>query len=463
MKTVVRALIGLAALIVVGAGAFMVGKSLRSLVERRRPTLLDMRQITDSRPLSGAARADSLQGGADVNPSETFRDVLLMMRSEYVDRIDDDTKLVSGAVRTMLYSLDDPATRYWNKEQYQRLKDDTQGVFTGIGARVAIQKQKIDNIDQRRVTVVAVAPGGPAAAAGLRAGDRITELDGNWVIAYDPRLDLNRLAVRTMPEVEYRKALRQATKKLTDGVSWPRALDKLMAPGDADMKLTVVRANEPKALSIVVKKAEFTRPALEVRSLPGGRVYVRITRFTADAPGKLAAALKDNPAPGGLILDLRDNPGGPDLPGEASAIRSMASTLGVLGVHGKIGIIGKGSSRRVVTAAKAAPKSSKLVVIVNQGTANVAEMAAGALRAQSDATLLGSTTCGDSVYQKLVPLKVGAMTVSAGTLMGADGKPLPARGLDPDIAAGSTVIGGQDDPMIARATALLGGRTGGRS
>jgi len=458
LRKLVQGLLKSVALVAIFVAAYAVGSGVRAIVENRHPRLIRLSQVTD--PRGGSAAAGNAEASVDVSPIDTFRDVLEMVHTEYVEKVDDDTKLSAGAVRTMLYALDDPATRYWSPEQFAMLQQQLDGQYTGIGATLAVAKIKRNDIEQRRVTVVAPVPGGPAAKAGVRAGDFITEIDGHWVIAYDPRLDLNRLALRSMPDTEYRKIMKDATEKLTDGISWPRALETLLKPKEKELKLTLERPGATQPITVTVVPATVQSPVVEFRKVSGDIGYVRVTQFSPSAPAEIKKALADAGRIKGLILDLRDNPGGPDFEGARSVLASMAGSLGALGIRGEVGTIVKGTVRRPVTASSSAAKPTSVAVLVNKGTSNVAEVAAEACRKRAGAIVVGAATRGDWKYQKLVPLKVGAMTITAGKWLLAGGQPFPGQGITPDVMVKESGTGSAD-PVISRAVSLLGRKAGG--
>ena len=79
-------------------------------------------------------------------------------------------QLFFGAAKGMLESLGDPYTRFMEPRAYAEFKQDAQGFFFGIGIFIDIKDDHL--------IVVQPIPGTPAARAGLRAGDRIAQIDG---------------------------------------------------------------------------------------------------------------------------------------------------------------------------------------------------------------------------------------------------------------------------------------------
>lgn len=81
-------------------------------------------------------------------------------------------------------------------------------------------------------------------------------------------------------------------------------------------------------------------------------------------------------------------------------------------------------------------------VLVNSGTASTSEMLAGALRSNRGAVLVGETTYGKGVTQKVVPLSDGYIfllsTISYKT---ADRQEVNKVGLDPGMVCKPDSIG----------------------
>lgn len=445
-----RALV-LTALLVVVAAAFGAGRHLRQVTSRRATP--PAQAIVETRVAGtslGAAPPSQEAGDA----AETFLQVQRYLLTEYVDRITDTRKLGQGAVRAMALSLDDPMTRFHDPEQRKELERQMAGRFSGIGATLRVVKEKRDGVDQRRVAVVAPVPGGPADKAGLRAGDVIEELDGKWIIAYDPRLDLNRLELRSLDNAAYLKALKEAQKKLTDGVTLTRALTVLTTGSGKALTLTVRRPGSSAPLKVGVTTAETVIPPVEARPI-GTVTYVRVATFGGSAGQEFAAALKARPNTP-VLLDLRDNAGGPYTDRRAGALGSAIAIGQALGAKGTMGaVVRRGGRREPIEVSSTAAPKRRVAVLVNGGTSNVAELVAQALREQLGARLVGSKTFGDGVAQKLVPLQGGsALVVNAGKLVTAGGAEFAGKGLQPDVA----VTPGPDDPALRRGVALLARR-----
>jgi carboxyl-terminal processing protease len=436
-------------------GSFAGGQMLRKASVG--PIEVDMRvsSLPESN-IGGSGSAKAAEQDETGNPAETFQEVLRYVKLKYVDRIDDDKKLGFGAVRTMLISLDDPKTRFLEPDQRKALLEQINGSYTGIGANLTVVKQKKGKIDQRRLAVVAPAPGGPADKAGLRPGDILTEIDGHWIIAYDPRADLADLHLKTpTDDKEYRKAYREAAKKLTDGVTLPKALERLTGKDGKELTLTVERTGAPQPLKVKVTTATTSVEPVEFKELNANTAYLRVTQFNDRATEAFSAALS-NAKQKNLILDLRDNAGGPAQGRTAGALGSALSLVTQLTPGGQVATIERKGKVTEPLTVKGTGGKLKTVVLVNGGTANLAEMVASALKEKGRATLVGSKTFGDAAFQKLVDLQDGAaMTLTAGKFLSGAGADL-SKGLLPDV---QVVAGGPQsgDAVVNKALAALAG------
>src|SRR5512140_1099608 len=111
----------------------------------------------------GLARGlDDLRSQLDL-----FSQVLYLVQNNYVEA-PDNQKLIKGAIDGMLKTLD-PHTVYLPAQRAQRMDEEFSGEYSGIGIQ----------FDLRDGAIVVISPleGTPAYKLGIRAGDRITEVD----------------------------------------------------------------------------------------------------------------------------------------------------------------------------------------------------------------------------------------------------------------------------------------------
>ncbi len=99
---------------------------------------------------------------------QLFADSVSILRNEYVEEVD-SKKLIYGAMRGMLASLDDYSS-FMDPEEYDEIKVEARGEFGGIGVEITLR----DGI----LTIITPMAGTPAEAAGIAPGDKIVEIDG---------------------------------------------------------------------------------------------------------------------------------------------------------------------------------------------------------------------------------------------------------------------------------------------
>ena len=73
------------------------------------------------------------------SPAATFQQVYLLLKDQYVDAIPSDAPLAHGAATQLLWSLDEPNSRFIDATERQALEDQGTGLFRGIGAAFSVR------------------------------------------------------------------------------------------------------------------------------------------------------------------------------------------------------------------------------------------------------------------------------------------------------------------------------------
>lgn len=280
----------------------------------------------------------------------------------FVDSVDLE-RISRRGIDAMLSSLD-PYTEYYSKEDNEQLKLITTGEYGGIGSIIS---QRPDS------TVIINDPmeGMPAAQAGLKAGDRILEVDGQ----------------------DFRKATSDAVSKALKG-----------KPG-SKISLLIQRLGESKP-----RKVEFTRRKIMVNPVPyygvtpAGYGYIKLTNFPNTAATEVRRAiteLQKTQKLKGLVLDLRDNGGG--LMEEAVKIVSFFVPEGteVLRTKARAELKQEAVYR---TRSKPIYPDLPLVVLIDGQSASSAEIVAGALQDVDRAVVVGQKSFGKGLIQTTMQL-----------------------------------------------------------
>jgi carboxyl-terminal processing protease len=320
-----------------------------------------------------------------------FGDIFERIRSHYVEK-PDDSKLVEGAVNGMLNSLD-PHSSYLDPKSLRDMQSQVNGQFGGLGIEVTMEDGMIK--------VVTPIDDTPAAKAGLRAGDIITQLDNDPV----------------------------------QGLTLNQAVDKMRGAPNTKINLKIMRKGVDKPLDIAV-----TRDIIRVRSvrskIEDDIGYVRITQFNEQTADGLTKAIKEInekiPADKlkGYVLDLRNNPGG--LLDQAIAVSDAFLDRGEI-------VSTRGRDPEETQRFNARPgdltNGKPVIVLVNGGSASASEIVAGALQDHKRATLLGSRSFGKGSVQTIIPLGPGngALRLTTARYYTPSGRSIQAKGIVPDI------------------------------
>src|SRR3954471_22100413 len=99
---------------------------------------------------------------------QLFAKVLNLVQQYYVEEVD-TKKLIYGGIKGMLRELD-PHTNFLPPEIYKEFETETSGEFGGIGIEITVQNSIL--------TVISPIEDTPAWKAGIHAGDKIVEIDG---------------------------------------------------------------------------------------------------------------------------------------------------------------------------------------------------------------------------------------------------------------------------------------------
>ena len=242
--------------------------------------------------------------------------------------------------------------------------------------------------------VRAVTQGSPAASAGIRPGDRLTEID----------------------------------EQPLDGADLIAARALLAGPEDTRVILTLRGSG--------LRKVVLTRTILTQQSVfaqrRGPLLVLRISGFVHDTAARLAAELGRIGAMPGLravVIDLRGNRGG--------LLRQAIAAAETLLPSGRLASTeGRDPAATQVFDANGADLTHgmKLIVLVDGGTASAAEILAASLADRRRAVVIGSSTLGKGLVQTIYPLPdQGALSLTWSRVLAPSGWPLQALGVMPQL------------------------------
>ncbi len=408
------------------------------------------------------------------SPAATFQQVYLLLKDQYVDAIPSDAPLAHGAATQLLWSLDEPNSRFIDATERQALEDQSTGLFRGIGAAFSVRKvTRSGDLLDRQLTIVDALPGSAAEKAGLRTGDVVTDINGHWVMSYEPfQEQLSQLKKLAKDPYNLQKAVDAIEKRVDNSFTLSKAQAALDTTSAAPIKLVVVRPGATAAAPATTlhMTLDASTPVqvkdVESRRLDDGNGYIGFNVFTNGTAKDFSDAVASLGSVKGLVIDLRDCSGGTlDSAVEIAQMLAPTAALGQVSVRSAPGNYGESAASPAAKAAGSSfplqvrllnsaflgphasapmpsasaasllPAGLPISVLVNKGTANVAEMLAAFLHDQDGARVAGSSTFGDAMTQTLFPLTDGsAFTLTTGSLKTEKGISFYKVGLAPEYA-----------------------------
>jgi carboxyl-terminal processing protease len=320
-----------------------------------------------------------------------FTEALFEISQKYVSPKSEED-MIYGALRGMMSYLD-PDSSFLTPSEYKSYRDGKETQAAEAGVEVIIK----DNL----ATLTSVIDGGPAAAAGLKAGDHVLKVNGQMV--------------RNLTTQEMARCFRGA-------------------PGTA-IKLQVLRNGAIKPLEVTVTLAPLSENTVTSRVLQDSFGYLRLRYFNDATPKEFSLALKalqkQNPGLRGLILDLRNNARG----SMEEAVRTASILLGDKEI---VSARGRSPDNQETFSGKQRDQVLKaplpVVVLIDQGTARAAEIVAAALHDQYRATLLGAKSLGLCGLTKAMPLQDGsALIMTVAQCYTPGGQKIQGKGLEPEV------------------------------
>lgn len=322
-----------------------------------------------------------------------------------------------GAIQGLTASFGDPYTVFMPPEEAKMFQEEISGNFNGVGMEIGLNPEGI-------LTVIAPLKGTPAERAGIIAGDIILSIDG----------------------------------KSTENMTTDMAVKLIRGPKGSTVSFKLLRGG--KTVEIAVVRDTIQVPTLDTNFNRDTGIYtISLYEFTGTSVSLFDKALGDFRASGAksLIVDLRGNPGG--------YLEAAVKISSYFIARGEVVVTEdyKGKEQNIVHKSSGAggiPRGTKVVILINQGSASASEIVAGALKDQGVATIVGTRSFGKGSVQELIPVGQGALKVTVARWLTPLGKSISDGGLVPDIQVERTPedLTAGKDPQMDRAVEFL--RTG---
>lgn len=368
-------------------------------------TLLTL-QFSDRTSFHSSPRAYGTEAGEgeqrdrSLSGLDVFAQALAIVQSDFVDttKLDPD-RLMVGAIRGMLSTLEDPHVRYLLPPDAKELTVLTDGEFGGIGISIGIEAEQL--------TVISPLEGTPAWKAGVESGDVIAEING----------------------------------ETTAGLALEDAVKILRGTPGTEVAIGLLRRGFPEMVEVTL-----VREIIQVKSVRHSTIdglgYVRISTFSEQTALELDEALGalSHASITGLIVDLRHNSGGVLNGAVAVTDRFMDS--------GTIVSIKSRDPRHTVTYSATAGgvvTRLPLVVLVDNGSASASEIVSGAIQDHARGVIVGKKTYGKGSVQTVEDLPDGSkIALTTARYFTPSGRSIHGVGLDPDVEVDVQAVSDSD-------------------
>ncbi len=314
----------------------------------------------------------SFQPVAEINAQEAvqknqmkFGRLLRLVDGYYVDSADVD-ELTEKAIIHLLSELD-PHSVYISKEEVERMNEPLQGNFEGIGISF--------NIFKDTLLVTATIPGGPSEKLGLRAGDRIVQVDGENIAGV--------------------------------GLKNTDVMNKLRGEKGTTVEVKVLRRNLDETLDFKIVRDKIPIFSLDASyMLDENTGYIKLNKFSATTTEEFTEAMTKLKAQNiqNLILDLRGNGGG--------YLKSAIEISDQFLDNNKMIVYTDGTNdprREYKATSKGVFKEGNLIILVDEASASASEIVSGAVQDWDRGIIIGRRSFGKGLVQKPYFLTDGSM------------------------------------------------------
>lgn len=308
------------------------------------------------------------------NSLRMFAEVISLMEQKGFRHVNFKHFIEEALKNAMSYC--DPHSSFFDSKSFLETKQTTSGKFPGIGVS-CISKLPTDD----EMVITDVIEGGPSFKAGIKAGDKIVEVEGEKI----------------------------------RGLSSDEVIAKLKGREKSKVTIKIIRKKELLEFSImreIIKNEVATAYYIKDK----GIYYISLRLFTENVGRLVSDIIKraHQKTCRGLILDLRRNPGG--------VLQSAVELSSLFIPKGSLVVSAKDRNHKTVSEYKTMNEpildsSIPIFLLIDNFSASASEILAGCLRHYSDIQgrevgaakplrvfLLGVETWGKGSVQEIIPL-----------------------------------------------------------
>lgn len=295
-----------------------------------------------------------------------------------------DSAIATGLYRGLFSAAGDPFTVYYTKEEFKQVTEEAHGENSGIGV---VMQSNNDNV----IEIINVVENAPAEGVGVKKGDILIAVDGE----------------------EF------------SGGQVSEAASKARGEAGTKVKITILREGKTKEFEIT--RANFINPSVSSKLLDGNMGYIKVSTFNDNTAEDFKAELEEfeNKNVKGLVIDIRDNVGG--IVSQGVEIADM-----LLG-KAEIAYAENNKKERDTYETKDGKTQLPYVLLINENSASTSEILAVGIKENNGGPLVGATTYGKGLIQKLEQFNEGdGVRITIMQYFSASGKPINKVGIEPD-------------------------------
>ncbi|MFZ7131626.1 MAG: S41 family peptidase [Eubacteriales bacterium] len=299
-----------------------------------------------------------------------------------------ETDLMEGALKGMFQAVGDPYTVYYDQDQYASYMEQIQGTYVGIGVVVSLDENNV-------VTVVSAIEGSPGKKAGLISGDKILKINGEETV----------------------------------GLNLEDVVSKIKGDKGTPVTLSIQRVGSNELIDKQILREEIVMKSVSSKVMEGDIGYLSITQFetyTADEFTEHLDSLLSQDIKG-LVLDVRDNPGG-----MMDIVVEIVDRL--MGESVIVYTQDKKGNKEYQYSDEKHKVDLPMVVLINGGSASASEIFAGALQDTKTATIVGTTSFGKGIVQRMSDVGDGTgYKITVSEYFTPNDRNIHGKGIEPDV------------------------------
>ena len=293
--------------------------------------------------------------------------------------------------RGYMYSLNDPYSVYYDKDEYTSLNEENSGTYCGIGVQVS------QNVYTGIITAVKVFKDSPAQEAGMLPGDILYKVEDIEATGEDLSLLVS---------------------------------DHIRGEEGTTVHLTVDRQSTDEYVEMDVERRMVENPTVEYEMLENKAGYISLSSFEEVSSEQFKKAVDDLTAQGmeKLIVDLRNNGGG--------VVQAAKEIADYLLPDGKtiVSFKGKGIDDSTYSSDDGHEVDAPIILLVNGESASASEVLTGALKDNTWATIVGEKTFGKGIAQGVFNLPDGSgLKLTTAYYYTPSGECIHKLGIEPDV------------------------------